>query len=130
MAKQSSNSKPLGVLLVCAVLISGVIANLCLGLWLIATGSSNANFNSNLQWIPLVNGLLSLIMGLLFLTLLRLVLQQSTNAYPLIQTMAFIIVSFSLFRLPVGFVSLTLGIIALIASNSGPSKAWLRQEQN
>ena len=130
MAKLSSNSKPFGVLLVCAVLVAGVIANLSLGLWLIITGSSNANFDSNLQWIPLVNGLLSLVMGLLFLTLLRLVLQQSTNAYPLIQTMAFIIICFSLFRLPVGFVSLSLAVIAVIASNGGPSKTWLRQAQN
>ena len=130
MAKQSSNSKPFGVHLVCAVLVTGVIAHLGLGLWLIMTGSSNANFDSNLQWIPLVNGLLSLVVGLLLLTLLRLVLQQSTNAYPLIQTVAFIVIGFSIFRLPTGLISVTLAITVLIASNSGPSKSWLRQVQN
>ncbi len=129
MATKSSDPKPFGVLVVCGVLVVGVIANLGLGLWLIVTGSSNANFDSNTQWIPLVNGLLCLIMGLLFLSLLRMVLQRSANAYPLVQSVAFVIACFSLFRFPIGSASFTLAIIALVASNVSPAKTWLRQAQ-
>lgn len=130
MATQPGDSKPFGVLVVCAVLVVGILSNLGLGLWLIITGSSHSNFDSNSQWIPLVNGLLCLVMGLLFLSLLRLVLQQSANAYPLVQSVAFIIVCFSVFRFPTGLASLILAIVALIASNVGPSKNWFRQAQN
>lgn len=130
MNQQNHESRPKAATLVAFTVGFGAVFYLVLGLWLAFTDippstPANADLKSLPDWFSLVNGLLSLTLGLIYMVLLRMVLSRATNAYPMIQAIALINIAFGLFRLPVGLLAIGISVVTLVLSNSKETKTWL-----
>lgn len=74
-----------------------------------------------------INGLLSIVLGLMYFWLTNKTLAGSQTAYVLINFLAMINIFFGLFRLPYGWGVIALSALALILVNTNNAKAWFRQ---
>ena len=135
MNRQSAETRPAGATGVAVVIALGATFYLLLGLWLAffdvpAIAPSDPSQKPLPEWVPLVNGLMSLTLGLLYVILLRMVLGRTNSAYPMVQSIAIINFAFGLFRLPAGAIAIAFSVLILILSNSESAKAWLRNEES
>ena len=131
MSQQSHESRPKGATVVAILVGFGAIFYLALGLWLAfsdvpAIAPQSATVKPLPEWVSLVNGLMSLTIGLIYIVLLRMVLGRTNNAYPMIQAIALVNASFGLFRLPAGVLPIALSAVILIMSNNEETKSWLK----
>jgi hypothetical protein len=74
-----------------------------------------------------MNGLLSAVLGIMYLWLARITLAGSETALVLIQFLAVLNIVFGFFRLPYGWGIILLSILILIMVSSAQSKAWFSQ---
>ncbi len=74
-----------------------------------------------------INGLLSIVLGLMYMWLTRMTLVGSRTAYVLINFLAMINIFFGLFRLPYGWGVIALSILALLLVNTQKARAWFTQ---
>ncbi len=74
-----------------------------------------------------VNGLLSIVLGLMYFWLTKMTLVGSQTAYVLVNFLAILNIFFGLFRLPYGWGVMLLSILVLVLANTNNAKAWFRQ---
>ena len=133
MSQQTPDARPAGATVLAAVVAAGSAFYFSLGLWLaffdVPTIETNDPSLSALpDWVPLVNGLLSLTLGLLYLILLRMVLGRTNSAFPMVQAIAFVNLVFGFFRLPAGVIAIAVSALIFAVSNNAATKQWLRKE--
>lgn len=74
-----------------------------------------------------INGLLSIVLGLMYFWLTKMTLVGSQTAYVLVNFLAILNIFFGLFRLPYGWGVMLLNVLVLLLANTNNAKAWFRQ---
>lgn len=74
----------------------------------------------------LFNGLLSIVLGLIYVSISKMILIGSRSAQVVIQALAVINIIFGLMRLPYGWVPIALNLIALLIVSNSKANAWFR----
>ena len=74
----------------------------------------------------LLNGLLSIALGLIYVTISKLILVGSRSAQVVIQALAVINIIFGFMRLPYGWVPIALNVIALLVVSTSKANAWFK----
>ena len=74
----------------------------------------------------LLNGLLSIALGLIYVTISKLILLGSRSAQVVIQALAVINIIFGFMRLPYGWVPIALNVIALLVVSTSKANAWFK----
>ena len=77
-------------------------------------------------WYLLLNGLLSIALGLIYVTISKLILVGSRSAQVVIQALAVINIIFGFMRLPYGWVPIALNVIALLVVGTSKANAWFK----
>jgi hypothetical protein len=77
-------------------------------------------------WYLLLNGLLSIALGLIYVTISKLILVGSRSAQVVIQALAVINIIFGFMRLPYGWVPIALNLIALLVVSTSKANAWFK----
>jgi hypothetical protein len=77
-------------------------------------------------WYLLLNGMLSIVLGLIYVTISKMILIGSRSAQVVIQALAVINIIFGFMRLPYGWVPIALNIIALIIVSTSKANAWFK----
>jgi len=77
-------------------------------------------------WYLLLNGLLSIALGLIYVTISKLILVGSRSAQVVIQALAVINIIFGFKRLPNGWVPIALNVIALLVVSTSKANAWFK----
>jgi hypothetical protein len=125
-------NRPVGVTIVAVLIFISALFNLAFGVWMMLAPIGNnptvTDFLGNAQEIPgfylFVNGLLSAILGLLYLWLMRLTLAGSETAYVLITVLSAINVFYGLLRLPYGWGIIFVSAIILLMVNTRMARQW------
>ena len=128
----SDGKRPGGVTFVIALIWISAFVNAALGIWLIilmfGDNPSLTDWQGNTFEIPsfwlLMNGMLSLLLGFMYVWLARMAALGAASAQVIIQALAVINIVFGLFRLPYGWLALVLNILILIIVSGAKSKAW------
>ena len=74
----------------------------------------------------LLNGLLSIVLGLIYVTISKMILIGSRSAQVVIQALAVINIIFGFMRLPYGWVPIALNVIALLVVSTSKANAWFK----
>ena len=132
MSQTAPATRPFGVLLVAVLIFIAAIFNIIFGLWMIFAPYSITDLGSNeLTNIPtfylVMNGLLSVILGLMYFWLTKLTLIGSATAHLLISFLAVLNIIFALFRLPYGWLAIVINLAILLIINTAKAKAWFQQ---
>lgn len=76
------------------------------------------------DWFLLVNGALSLLLGLMYLWLVRLILTRVAISQVLIPTLAVVNIAFGFVNLPLGWIAIVPNIANLVLINTDSAKKW------
>lgn len=125
-------SRPFGVVIVAALVFVSGLFDLVLGavfmLAPFATDPALTNVVGQSQQVPdfflFVNGLLSFVLGLMYLWLTKMTLIGSQTAYVLVNFLSILNIFFGLFRLPLGWVVIALSGLALVLVNTKAARDW------
>lgn len=128
--------RPASVLLVATLVVLSAVFDLAFGVWMVLSpfGPDLAvtDLTGNTQSVPgfvlVINGLLSVVLGLMYLWLARETLIGSRTAYLLVNILATINIVFGLLRLPYGWVVIGLSAVALLAANTSRAREWFTQQ--
>lgn len=128
--------RPASVVLVAALVVLSAVFDLVFGVWMVLApfGPDLAvtDLTGNTQAVPgfvlVVNGLLSVVLGLMYLWLARQALIGTRTAYLLVNILATINIVFGLLRLPYGWVVIGLSAVALLAANTARARDWFSQQ--
>ena len=135
MSTGTTMRRPFGVTLVMFVIALAAILNLVLGTLLIfSIFGENPTVvdplgNSHViggGWL-LFNGIITFILGLLYLWLIRLTAAGSATAQVIIQMLSVINIVFAIFNLPYGWYTILLSTIILLLVSSAKATMWFRQ---
>lgn len=131
MSHHTPDARPTGATVLATIVAAGAVFYFSLGLWLAffdvpAIETNDPSLAALPAWVPLVNGLLSLTLGLFYLILLRMVLGRTNSAFPMVQAIAFVNLAFGLFRLPAGVIAIAVSVLIFAVSNNAATKQWLR----
>jgi hypothetical protein len=74
----------------------------------------------------LLNGLLSIVLGLIYVSISKMILIGSRSAQVIIQALAVINIIFGFMRLPYGWVPIALNVIALLVVSTSKANAWFK----
>ena len=124
--------RPFGVTLVAVLIYIDAFFHIFAGFWLTFFAPSalrdiaGTEHNVPAFWV-VMSGILTIILGFLYLWLGRLTLAGSATAYVLINFLAIINIVFSLFTLPTGWASIVLNVLILIIVNTAGARRWLSQ---
>jgi len=77
------------------------------------------------DWYLLINGALALLLGVMYLWLVRLIINRAQIAQILIQTLAIVNIVFGLTNLPLGWVAIGTNAANLILISTASAKKWL-----
>ncbi len=128
--------RPASVLLVVALVVLSAIFDLAFGIWMVLApfgpDLTVTDLTGNAQAFPgfalVINGLLSVVLGLMYLWLAREAMIGSRTAYMLVNVLATINIVFGLLRLPYGWLVIGLSAIALLAANTTRAREWFSQQ--
>ncbi|MCX6458805.1 MAG: hypothetical protein NTZ03_00690 [Actinobacteria bacterium] len=134
MSTVGIDKRPGGVTLVAVLIFIAAIVNIIFGVWLIVSpiGDNPTVHNSLGQakdiptlWL-IMNGLLTLLLGVIYLWLGRMTLAGSASAQVLIQVLAVINIVFALFRLAdwSGWLAIVINVLILGLVSTKGAKAW------
>ncbi|MEI6372147.1 MAG: hypothetical protein WCP26_00045 [Actinomycetes bacterium] len=134
MSTVGIDKRPGGVTLVAVLIFIAAIVNIIFGVWLIVSpiGDNPTVHNSLGQakdiptlWL-IMNGLLTLLLGVIYLWLGRMTLAGSASAQVLIQVLAVINIVFALFRLAdwSGWLAIVINVLILALVSTKGAKAW------
>lgn len=135
MSTGSTMRRPFGVTLVMFVIALAAILNLVLGTLLIfSIFGENPTIVDPLGnehtigggWL-VFNGIITFILGLLYLWLIRLTAAGSATAQVIIQMLSVINIVFAIFNLPYGWYTILLSTIILLLVSSAKATMWFRQ---
>jgi hypothetical protein len=93
-----------------------------------AIGGNSAAALSTPSPFELIAGICCITMGFVYIWIIRELLAKSDIAYVLIQTIVIINSLFSIFRLPLGLISLTMNLAVLFFLRRKSSKTWISGE--
>ena len=127
--------RPVGVTLVAVLILISGIFNIGFGIWMMLAPIGNnptvTDLFGNAQEVPgfylFANGLLSAILGLMYLWLMSLTLDGSATAYTLITVLSAINIFFGLLRLPYGWGIIFVSAIILLMVNTRSARQWFTQ---
>jgi hypothetical protein len=74
----------------------------------------------------LINGLLAIVLGLIYVTISKMILIGSRSAQVVIQALAVINIIFGFMTLPYGWVPIALNALALLIVSTSKANAWFR----
>lgn len=74
----------------------------------------------------LLNGLLSIVLGLIYVSISKMILIGSRSAQVIIQALAVINIIFGFMRLPYGWAPIALNAIALVIVSTSKANAWFK----
>ncbi len=74
----------------------------------------------------LINGLLSIVLGLIYVTISKMILIGSRSAQVVIQALAVINIIFGFMTLPYGWVPIALNALALLIVSTSKANAWFK----
>lgn len=130
----NSGTRPLSISLTAFFVVIAAVANFLLGIILVLAIKplefdleSGSGFSKPTQ-VELVAGISCIIMGFVYIWVIRELLTRSQVAYTLISTVATINILFSLFRFPLGLLTLALNLTALFLIRSKSAKSWILGE--
>jgi hypothetical protein len=130
----NSGTRPLSISLTAFFVVIAAVANFLLGIILVLAIKplefdleSGSGFSKPSQ-VELVAGISCIIMGFVYIWVIRELLTRSQVACTLISTVATINILFSLFRFPLGLLTLALNLTALFLIRSKSAKSWILGE--
>ena len=130
----NSGTRPLSISLTAFFVVIAAVANFLLGIILVLAIKplefdleSGSGF-SKPSHVELVAGISCIIMGFVYIWVIRELLTRSQVAYTLISTVATINILFSLFRFPLGLLTLALNLTAIFLIRSKSAKSWILGE--
>lgn len=129
--------RPGGVSAVIILIWIAAVLNMALGLWMlmawIGQNPSVTDATGNSIQIPtfylIINGLLSLLLGVMYVWLARLAGIGSQQAHTIIQALAVINIIFGFFRLPYGWSAIIINALILALVSTSGAKAWFQQNR-
>jgi hypothetical protein len=130
--------RPTGVTVVGVLIFIAAIYNFILGVWSIFAPLGDNPKIPGIQtdtgqpvaypgWWLIINGLLAIVLGLIYLWLGRMTFAGSRTAQVLIQVLAVINIVFALFRLPYGWIAIIINALILLFVSGGKAKEWFNQ---
>ena len=131
-----SGTRPFAVIVIAVLLVLAAIYNLAVGIWMLMAsfGVATASFTDHLghaqqtsSFAFFVSGALFVIMGFIYMWLLRLTMAGSETAHFIISAFALINIVFALFSLPFGWGQILANVVVLLIVNTRASKAWFSQ---
>jgi len=130
----NSGTRPLSISLTAFFVVIAAVANFLLGIILVLAIKplefdleSGSGFSKPSQ-VELVAGISCIILGFVYIWVIRELLTRSQVAYTLISTVATINILFSLFRFPLGLLTLALNLTAIFLIRSKSAKSWILGE--
>ena len=130
----NSGTRPLSISLTAFFVVIAAVANFLLGIILVLAIKplefnleSGSGFSKPSQ-VELVAGISCIIMGFVYIWVIRELLTRSQVAYTLISTVATINILFFLFRFPLGLIPLALNLTAIFLIRSKSAKSWILGE--
>jgi len=136
MSQSSSPARPFSVLLVAVLIILAALGNIIMGVVLIfASLGSNPTYTNSLGQVATVsgfylwfNGLMMILLGLIYFWLTRLTLAGSNTAHFLITALAVINIIFGFFQLGYGgWAEIIVNLIVVLLVNTQKAKLWFSQ---
>lgn len=127
--------RPFGVTLVMLVIAIAAVFNLVIGIMLVfsifgenptITDPFGETREIGGGWL-VFNGIITFILGLMYLWLIRLTAVGSATAQVIIQMLAVINIIFAIFNLPYGWYTILLSTIILLLTSSAKATMWFRQ---
>ena len=127
--------RPGGVSAVIILIWIAAVLNVALGIWMLTAwiGDNPAvtDAQGNAITIPtfylIINGLLSVLLGVMYVWLARLAGIGSQQAHVIIQALAVINIVFGFFRLPYGWSAIVINAIILFLVSTSSAKQWFQQ---
>lgn len=135
MSNTGTMRRPFGVTLVMIVIAVAAILNLIFGTLLIfSIFGDNPTFTDPFGvereigggWL-VFNGIITFILGLMYLWLIKLTAIGSATAQVIIQMLSVINIVFAIFNLPYGWYTILLSTIILLLVSSARATMWFRQ---
>ena len=132
MSQSETGTRPIGVTVVAALIFLAAIFNIIFGFWMMFAPFSITDLGGNeLTNMPtfylVMNGILSVILGLMYFWLTKLTLIGSATAHLLISFLAVLNIVFALFRLPYGWLAIVINLAILLIINTAKAKAWFQR---
>ena len=130
-------NRPGGVTAVIILIWIAALLNIALGIWMllawIGDNPAITDAQGNSITIPtfylIINGLLSLLLGVMYVWLARLAGIGSQQAHVIIQALAVINIVFGFFRLPYGWTAIVINAIILFLMSTAGAKQWFSQNR-
>ena len=130
-------NRPGGVTAVIILIWIAALLNIALGIWMllawIGDNPAITDAQGNAITIPtfylIINGLLSLLLGVMYVWLARLAGIGSQQAHVIIQALAVINIVFGFFRLPYGWSAIVINAIILFLMSTAGAKQWFSQNR-
>ena len=127
--------RPAGVSAVIILIWIAAVLNVALGIWMLtawigdnpAVTDANGNSLSIPTFYLIINGLLSVLLGVMYVWLARLAGIGSQQAHVIIQALAVINIVFGFFRLPYGWSAIVINAIILLLVSTSSAKQWFHQ---
>jgi hypothetical protein len=135
MSTSAGVKRPGGVTFVMVLIVIVAVFNIAIGIWaLLAPFGQNPYITSPTGekfefpgWYLVLNGLLSVLLGLMYFWVARMAGIGSRTAQVIIQVLTVINMVFALFRLPWGWFALPLNALILLLVSTGPAQRWFQQ---
>jgi len=125
----ATTGRPFAVTLLGALVYVAALFNIITGIWwMIDAPAITDHLGTTVEVSPFLvflNGLLSLVLGIMFIWLASITFAGSVVAYELINLLAIINIIFGLFRLPYGLGAILLSVIVLLLVNLRSSQQFL-----
>ncbi len=130
-------NRPGGVTAVIILIWIAALLNIALGIWMllawIGDNPAITDAQGNSITIPtfylIINGLLSVLLGVMYVWLARLAGIGSQQAHVIIQALAVINIVFGFFRLPYGWTAIVINAIILFLMSTAGAKQWFSQNR-
>ena len=135
MSQAKTMRRPLGVMLVAVLIGFGAVLNITFGILIIfAIFGTNPTLTDPMGndhvigggWL-LVNGIITTILGLMYLWLIKMTMIGSATANVIIQMLAVINIVFAIFNLPYGWWTIFISMIILLMVSSAKATMWFRR---
>ena len=128
-------NRPVGVSIVVVLIVISAVFDLIIGTWMIFSAfGSNPTFTDHLGnsqeisgFYLFINGLLSVILGLMYFWLAKMTLIGSATAHMLIIVLSAINMFYGLFRLPYGWGIILISLLIIVIVNTRSAKAYFTQ---
>ncbi|MBU6148060.1 MAG: hypothetical protein KGP10_07810 [Actinomycetales bacterium] len=132
MSSPAAAGRPFVVTLLGVFIYIVALFNIVTGIWwMVAAPAITDHLGTTIEVSPFLiflNGLLSLVLGIMFIWLASLTFAGSVVAYELINLLAIINLIFGLFRLPYGWGAIALSILVLLLVNLRSSQQFLSKQ--